>query len=694
MEDPNDPKEPFKGDSSGPGAHAANNHPGQKRANEGREEMLQESDHEKRARRNPNVGENVSQEFGFTSGPSFVQNVAFHQAQPVVPQRNTGKETNSEENQELPSDLFVPNFQFEQQYLEPEAAGQQPGIGNSSFLNGNSYLDMDQHQQANSSAMDIRQQQVPTEFQYGVGDNSHSNGNPSLASYQNPQPNLFAMDMNLQSVPIELQNGSGDFAYSNGISFLRTDEHLKADSNQRPVVIGQQNLDDFDEFEHLEVLDEGPVLAGPVQALPRQPEANLEKSPEQQPVIPKPVSATLKTNMKRIVPNPMALATPEELIGYKLFNYAPEQLKLLKLKPIPITMRDVRTLENNYYLNDMIINMMLAYFSVNMIEDELLKKIQICDPYHFTTLNNGICPDTFSGRNGVDLEINPTFKPQIEESIEECLRANCRKVCGWAKCDIFTKEFVILPCNYVFHWTLVCIINPKGAVVEMDREEESRAAPKCYIAFFDPLGGFNQDRNDHFKYLMETFLHESFNTRKMPDTQFSNPFFDPKRAIFTIPQNLPCQRNLYDCGKFLLHFFEGIFYPNQTISVADFPHLDWSARFPKANEMAELMNYKAYNVILSLTNKEGREHISRSEKAMKYGLGREGNLRRSRRHSAENRRQPRRPEYYRRHYSVSPPAQWIMDDPQFTNPRELVEMPITKKLRAKYWPIISTSVIY
>ncbi|CAI2331842.1 unnamed protein product [Caenorhabditis sp. 36 PRJEB53466] len=372
----------------------------------------------------------------------------------------------------------------------------------------------------------------------------------------------------------------------------------------------------------------------------------------------------------------------------QLFSFPPKDLAIPGIDPVVVLMKDVRTLDRKEFVNDNMISFMLNYIAVYMIDKDLFDTIHLCNTFFYVNLTRTLPPLCFSLR-----------KP-IASVHEQKLVENCIRVLRWTKkFDVFAKDYIVIPINEDFHWLLVTVFNPSGAIVDLENQQESRAAPKCYIAFFDPLSGLDPVKRNHMCHCIKIYLQELYENTKTEGKRFCNgraTTFDPDRVVIMRPKNLPIQDNFFDCGLYALHFIEGLFcYLKKPVTVKDFPDFDWSTRYPSANGMAELMRDKIYNLVLHEAGKKGRERLSRFERSMRCGLGQEGELRRSRRHSAADlRRLPRHREFRARHYSVNPTSHAVMDDPMFNNPREMAEMPITSKVRAMKWPEENFPVIY
>ncbi|CUV67093.1 Ubiquitin-like protease family profile domain-containing protein [Caenorhabditis elegans] len=359
----------------------------------------------------------------------------------------------------------------------------------------------------------------------------------------------------------------------------------------------------------------------------------------------------------------------------QLFTFPPSGSCTTGMDPVVLLVKDIKTLDRKEFLNDSVMAFMLNYIAF-MLSSELMKSVHMCNTFLFVNLTRLLPPLCFSKRR------------PIEPEHIKIVKDNCPRVLRWTrKFDVLAKDYIIIPINEDLHWLVIAVINPSGAIVDMSNEEASRAAPKCYIVFFDPLSGLDPSKKNHMCHCIKIYLAQLYENTKAPGMKFAskNPtIYDEERVVVTRAENTPIQDNFYDCGLYVLHFIEGLFcYPNRPVNVNDFPNFDWSKFFPEANKMCDLMRDKVYNLILQQADKPARSRLAKFERENKCGLSREGALRKARRHSAVNeRRTKRHRDYYARHYSLSPPHRNVMnDDPTFMNPRGLAEMPITRLVR-------------
>ncbi|EGT37755.1 hypothetical protein CAEBREN_17133 [Caenorhabditis brenneri] len=352
---------------------------------------------------------------------------------------------------------------------------------------------------------------------------------------------------------------------------------------------------------------------------------------------------------------------------------------------IELLMKDIRTLDRGQYLNDSVMLFMMNYISSNQIKQELISKIHMFNTFFYNSLSKDITPLGFSGR----VDKNPNDESNLER--------NCLKVQRWTrKFDIFKTEYIVIPINENSHWMLVTIINPQGALYENGNEEHNK--PKCFILFYDPLSGLNPTRRIRITYMIKEYLKTMYDQTKAVGKKFAgnvNYEFDKNRIIELRPKNAPIQNNFFDCGLYVLHFIEGLFCGfDHPVTVDNILKFDYSKLWPEAEKMCELMRDKVYNLIKKKAGHRARSRLERFEQEKKIGLDREGEARKSRRHSAApSRRTPRNPKYYRRFYSLSPPAVKVVMT-LFSNPREIASLPLTRRVRSLRFPELELLVPY
>ncbi|CAB3404377.1 unnamed protein product [Caenorhabditis bovis] len=365
----------------------------------------------------------------------------------------------------------------------------------------------------------------------------------------------------------------------------------------------------------------------------------------------------------------------ENLLNEELFYFPPKNVDVDKADHILVCIKDVHTLERCEFVNDVIISFMINYLYFYRIPESLRSKIHIFNTFFYSRLTKNVPPMSLSGRKEIR---EGNAKIELKKSINYLSK--------WTKkFDLFEKEFVVIPVNEDYHWLLMVIVNPNGAIIEVGNEEESRKKQNTYIVFIDPLSGLDPSRRRHMGACLKEYLIGLFENTKTKDMKFAPEkecVFDASRVEVIRLKNTPIQKNFYDCGLYLLHYIEALFCDIKPVKTEEFPDFNWEERFPESCAMADLMRDKVYNLIQVFTPKKGRSRLERFERRHKRGLGTEG-PRRHRRHSAAWPRNSKRNEaYYRRAYSLSPPPYNVQElVKEFNNPREIATMPITRRVR-------------
>ncbi|EGT40814.1 CBN-ULP-2 protein [Caenorhabditis brenneri] len=359
---------------------------------------------------------------------------------------------------------------------------------------------------------------------------------------------------------------------------------------------------------------------------------------------------------------------------------------------ISLIIRDIRTLDRKEFVNDNVMAFMMNYISSYRIKKELILKIHMFNTFFYQSLAKGITPLGFSGRVGKNAN-DP-----------ETLKTNILRMQRWTrKFDLFAKDYIVIPINEDFHWMVVAVINPQGALIEDGNEEASRNAPKCFMVFYDPLSGLDPTRRMHITHMIKEYLAAVCGATKGANMKYAvnkGATFDKNQVVVVRPKNAPIQNNFSDCGLYALHFIEGLFCNiDRPVTVDDFPEFDWKECWPEADKMCEFTRDKIYNLIKKRAGPRVRSRIEQYEHDNRCGLSREGESRKSRRHSAvpcsAQYRTPRNTNYYRRFYSLNPPPiKVVQEEPFFSNPRNVATMPVTQKVRKIRPPELSFPLAY
>uniref|UniRef100_A0A3Q7JK84 Ubiquitin-like protease family profile domain-containing protein n=1 Tax=Solanum lycopersicum TaxID=4081 RepID=A0A3Q7JK84_SOLLC len=117
------------------------------------------------------------------------------------------------------------------------------------------------------------------------------------------------------------------------------------------------------------------------------------------------------------------------------------------------------------------------------------------------------------------------------------------------KVNLFDKDFIFIPVNYNYHWSLIVICHPGEVANFTDDDTASSSVRVPCILHMDSFRGSHVG----LKNLLQSYLCEEWRerTKETPDVVSSN-----FRNLRFLSLELPQQQNLSDCGLFLLHYVE------------------------------------------------------------------------------------------------------------------------------------------
>ena len=220
----------------------------------------------------------------------------------------------------------------------------------------------------------------------------------------------------------------------------------------------------------------------------------------------------------------------------------------------PVTEHDYKTLAEDEFLNDNIINFYLTWLYENL-NSKHKEIIHIYSSHFYTRLKSK--PD----------KKDKSSKTRAEKSYE--------RVKGWTKkINIFDKRMLIFPICEESHWYLVIVCNP-GHVLSATRDKDFEAKRSYqqkygetkghnpFLMVLDSLGGSHSTALSKIRSYL-TFEH--LEKKKMPRN-----FGKEKMAEKHPP--IPLQPNSCDCGLFLLHYVELIFKDPEVFLGAMLPDL-------------------------------------------------------------------------------------------------------------------------
>ncbi|KAK6253321.1 hypothetical protein QUC31_015041 [Theobroma cacao] len=234
---------------------------------------------------------------------------------------------------------------------------------------------------------------------------------------------------------------------------------------------------------------------------------------------------------------------------------------------VSISKRDVELLQPETFINDTIIDFYINYLK-NKIQPEEQQRFHFFNSFFFRKLAD----------------------------LDKCLSRACQakaafqRVRKWTrKVDIFEKDYIFIPVNYSFHWSLIVICHPgevanfKGKILMecclADDETEKLLKVPC-ILHMDSIRGSHRG----LKNLFQSYLSEEWKERHREATDDVPSKF---LHIQFVPLELPQQENSFDCGLFLLHYVElfllqapSNFNPFKITRFSNFLNMKW---FPPAD---------------------------------------------------------------------------------------------------------------
>ncbi|KAI4296439.1 hypothetical protein L6164_036396 [Bauhinia variegata] len=193
---------------------------------------------------------------------------------------------------------------------------------------------------------------------------------------------------------------------------------------------------------------------------------------------------------------------------------------------VSVSKRDVELLQPETFINDTIIDFYIKYLKNKIPPGEQQK-------FHFF--------NSFFFRKLADLDKDPSSASDG--------RAAFQRVRKWTrKVNLFEKDYIFIPVNYSYHWSLILICHP-GEVIHLKDEKIEESSKVPCILHMDSLKGSHKG----LKNLFQSYLFEEWKERHQDMVDEASSKFVNLRFVSL---ELPQQVNLYDCGLFLLHYVE------------------------------------------------------------------------------------------------------------------------------------------
>ncbi|XP_051118188.1 probable ubiquitin-like-specific protease 2B isoform X2 [Andrographis paniculata] len=193
---------------------------------------------------------------------------------------------------------------------------------------------------------------------------------------------------------------------------------------------------------------------------------------------------------------------------------------------VSISKRDVDLLLPDTFVNDTIIDFYIKHLKTRQNEEERTK-------YHFF--------NSFFFRKLADMDKDPCSAFDGKAAFQR-VRKWTRKV------NLLEKDFIFIPVNYNYHWSLI-VICYFGEIANYEDVEGRKSARVPCILHMDSFRGSHIGLKD----LMQSYLWEEWKERQKGS---SDDLYSKFRNLKFVPLEIPQQPNLFDCGLFLLHYVE------------------------------------------------------------------------------------------------------------------------------------------
>lgn len=219
----------------------------------------------------------------------------------------------------------------------------------------------------------------------------------------------------------------------------------------------------------------------------------------------------------------LIMPTTTSLQAKVVVRYPPEEKKQILLLG-----QDLMCLRDGQYLNDNIVNFYMKHWEKTMLPENLRDRIFIYDALFSVSLTN-------------------LKKGMFDDRLK-----------SWTKgVDIFKKDYLFVPFIKDKHWFLVILCNIYNLMPKVQTPSSVAGEPKkATIIFMNSLCNDNDSEMDLvvksnvkalLKYLKWEFNEKNWNCGPKVTRLSNYQILTPK---------VPQQPNLYDCGLFVLKYFE------------------------------------------------------------------------------------------------------------------------------------------
>ncbi|KAL8199713.1 hypothetical protein R6Q57_013281 [Mikania cordata] len=252
---------------------------------------------------------------------------------------------------------------------------------------------------------------------------------------------------------------------------------------------------------------------------------------------------------------------------------------------VSISKRDFDLLQPDTFVNDTIIDFYIKYLK-NKIKPDEKRKLHFFNSFFFRKLAD---PD----------------KDPLDASKGAIAYQRVKK---WTrKINIFDKDYVFIPVNFNYHWSLIVICH-LGEMATYEDEDVHESTKVPCVLHMDSFRGSHTG----LQGFVQSYLKEEWKARQHVASEDIASRFNDLRFISL---ELPQQQNSFDCGLFLLHYVELFleqaplhFNPFKITKNLNFLNMDW---FPPAE--ASLKRVIIQKLICDLLESPHQEPYSNAD---------------------------------------------------------------------------------
>jgi len=263
------------------------------------------------------------------------------------------------------------------------------------------------------------------------------------------------------------------------------------------------------------------------------------------------------------------------------------------------------------FLNDTTINFYIKIISKYILHPSRGQDFHFFNTYFFSKLRsevNAVCAQQ-------DLVLSAKSRDKLQEQMDQVHKRikNVRSVHQWhKKIKLFHKKYILIPVNKKDHWYTVIIVNLPSLFECFTKRKDPSLLPaeeKPYILLLDPLVTAEESIDLIIRLYLECELKEVIGpaydlmvANKADLSQEARYILEEDnlphyQLIVAAPDQIPRQRNTYDCGVYALEYMESFVLNPHFIVDKLSEKKDFSNWFPRS-----LINNKRKQIITFLIN--------------------------------------------------------------------------------------------